>query len=239
MKKTLLPILFALFLLFSAKVGAQEKPSAKMPELDRSGIYLGAQVSTNGWGGEAKYIFNRRFSVKAGFENLNFDYAFEFDEDKITFGADLAYKTGGVYLLGDFNFTKNLYFSGGILFNSFNPQMYGEATSDLQYGDINIPASEIGDFNFSIKPGLKVSPYGGLGIRSFIGKGKRVVLNFDGGFYYMGEPKVEIEATGLLSPTAAPEQGQKEIFEKQLEQYKFYPVAKITLAVRIFQFNKQ
>ena len=139
-----------------------------------------------------------------------------------------------IFLLGDFNYTKNLYVTGGILLSSFNPEISGQATNDLKYGDIYVPASKIGEFRFSISPSLEVSPYGGLGLRSFMGKAKRFVLNLEGGVYYLGPPQIEIEATGLLAPTADPAFGQKQVFEKQLEQYNMYPVVKMTFSVRLF-----
>jgi len=52
--------------------------------------------------------------------------------------------------------------------------------------------------------------------------------------YYLGAPNVEIEASGLLAPTADPVHGQKELLERQLSQYKFYPVIKINFAVKLF-----
>jgi hypothetical protein len=120
------------------------------------------------------------------------------------------------------------------LFNSFNPKITGYAASGLEYGDIIIPPSMVGDFEFTIEPQLKVSPYGSVGFRSFFGKNKRVVLNTELGMYYMGSPEINIEASGLLAPTADPAHGQKETLENQVEQYKFYPVLKLILAVKLF-----
>jgi hypothetical protein len=142
--------------------------------------------------------------------------------------------TGGISLLGNFNFTRNFYLSAGVLFNSFNPKITGDAASGLEYGDIIIPPSMVGDFEFTIEPQLQVSPYGSVGFRSFFGKNKRVVLNTELGMYYMGPPKINISASGLLAPTADPAHGQKEILENQIEQYKFYPVLKLILAVKLF-----
>jgi len=201
---------------------------------DFKGFYVGGVISTNGWGGEVKYVLNKRFTVKSSFETLSFSTDYSFNESDIDYDATFDYKTGGISLLGDFNYTRNLYVSAGILFNDFNPKITGHAASDLEYGDITIPASKVGDFDFSIKPGMKVSPYAGLGFRAFFGEKKSVVFNTEVGMFYMGSPEIEIEATGLLAPTADPAHGQKETFESQLEQYKFYPVLKLNLAVKLF-----
>jgi hypothetical protein len=212
---------------------AQEKIPTTDKE-DFKGFYAGGVLSTNGWGGEIKFILNKRFTIKSSFETLNFSSDYSFNESNINYNATFNYKTGGISLLGDFNYTRNLYVSAGILLNDFNPKITGHAASDLEYGDITIPASMVGDFRFSIKPGMKVSPYAGLGFRAFFGEKKRVVFNTEVGTFYMGSPEIEIEATGLIAPTADPAHGQKETFENQLEQYKFYPVFKLNLAVKLF-----
>lgn len=213
---------------------AQERKASSYESDNFKGFYLGATGSTNGWGGEVKYLFNKQFTIKSGYETLKLKYDFSFEENDVDYDATMDYKTGGIYLLGDFNYTRNLYISAGALFNQFKPGISGYATSGIQYGDITIPAEMVGEFTFTIKPGLTVSPYASLGARSFFGKQKRVMLNTEIGFYYMGPPEVEIEATGLIAPTADPAHGQKERFEKQIEQYKFYPVFKLTLAVKIY-----
>lgn len=231
-RKSLFVLLF--FLAATTIAVARERKAPSYESDNFKGYYLGATGSTNGWGGEVKYLFNKQFTVKSGYETLKLKYDFSFEENDVDYDATMDYKTGGIYLLGDFNYTRNLYISAGALFNQFKPGISGYATSGIQYGDITIPAEMVGEFTFTIKPGLTVSPYASLGARSFFGKQKRVMLNTEIGFYYMGPPEVEIEATGLIAPTADPAHGQKERLEKQIEQYKFYPVFKLTLAVKLF-----
>jgi hypothetical protein len=233
MKKITTIFLIILLTSLNLFVNAQEKIPTTYQE-DFKGFYIGGVLSTNGWGGEVKYIINKRFTIKSSFETLNLSSDYSFNESDIEYDATFKYKTGGISLLGDFNYTRNLYVSAGILFNDFNPKITGHAASDLEYGDITIPASQVGDFVFSIKPGMKVSPYAGLGFRAFFGEKKRVVFNTEIGMFYMGSPEIEIEATGLIAPTADPAHGQKETFENQLEQYKFYPVLKLNLAIKLF-----
>ncbi|MEN8117134.1 MAG: hypothetical protein ABFS16_09155 [Bacteroidota bacterium] len=199
-----------------------------------SGFYLGSHASTNGWGFNAKYTVTDWLAFKTGYETLTFKTSFDFSEYDISYNAELDYKTGGILLLADFSYAKNLYISAGAVLNSFNPELKGYATSDLQYGDIVIKSEDIGDFTFSFKPGLKVSPYISAGYQAFLGKMNRFVFNFETGIYYMGPPDIEIEANGLLAPTADPAHEQKELLEYQFESYKIYPVVKFNLAVKLF-----
>ncbi|MDD2380556.1 MAG: hypothetical protein PHS40_11550 [Mariniphaga sp.] len=201
---------------------------------DYSGFYVGGQATTNGLGFNLKYIFNKRLTLKAGVESMRLSHSFLLEEDDMSYDAKVNYKTGGMFLLADFFYTRALYLSGGVMMNDFQPYMTGRAAESLEYGDINIPASKVGDFRITIEPELKYSPYGGLGIRTFMGKNKMVTWNFETGIYYMGPPNISIEATGLLSPTADPAHGQKEILEKQFSAYNLYPVVKLALSLRIF-----
>lgn len=233
MKKITNPFLIIVLLCNYLLSNAQDEFPTSLKE-NFKGFYVGGVASTNGWGGEVKYIFNKHFTIKSSYETLKFSHDFGFNENDMDYDATFDYKSGGISLLGDFNFTRNLYVSAGILLNDFNPKITGQAASELEYGDITIPASKVGDFAFNIKPEMKVSPYAGLGFRAFFGENKRVVLNTEIGVFYMGPPDIEIEATGLLAPTADPAHGQKETFENQLEQYKFFPVLKLNLAVKLF-----
>ena len=208
-----------------------------MPEdtlIKTSGFYIGGQAATSGFGLNFSYMINKRFTLKSGFETLQFNKGFSFDENDINYQADLNYKTGGIFLLADYFYAKSLYFSAGVATNSFNPNVEGEAISELKYGDIKIPASEVGDFKFNMEPALKLSPYAGVGFQTFFGTRKRVVYNMETGFYYIGSPKINIDADGLLAPTADPAHGQKELLEKQFQQYKFYPILKFNIAVKLF-----
>lgn len=232
--KKITTIFFIILLTAFYLLGNAQKRIPTTYNDDFKGFYIGGVLSTNGWGGEVKYIVNKRFTIKSSYETLKFSTVYSFKESNIEYDATFDYKSGGASLLGDFNYTRNLYVSTGILLNDFNPKITGHATSDIEYGDITVPASMVGDFVFNIKPGIKVSPYAGVGVRAFLDKNKRVVFNSEIGMFYMGPPEIEIEATGLLAPTADPAHGQKETFENQLEQYKFYPVLKLNIAVKLF-----
>ncbi len=207
-----------------------EEQSAYLPV----GFYAGGQASTNGLGVNVKYILNQRFTFKAGYESLNINYSFNLNENDISYDASFNLQTGGLFAQANWFYTRSLYLSAGAVASNFQPQMEGQAASDLQYGDISIPAADVGDFRFHVEPALRLSPYGALGFRSFFGKSKRVSYNFETGLYYMGPPQLEIETTGLLSPTADPVHKQAQNLEKQFEVYKYYPVVKLDIAIRLF-----
>jgi hypothetical protein len=235
MKRWILPagILFFI-LMFQNSMGEEIPDSANIDPVSYSGFYIGGQATTNGLGFNLRYIINKRLTLKSGVESMHLSYSFLLDENEVSYDTEINYKTGGVFLLADFFYARSLYISGGVMMNDFQPFLKGIAASDLPYGDISIPSSKVGEFVFSVEPDLKYSPYIGLGLQKFIGKLKLISWNFETGFYYMGPPKVNIEATGLLAPTADPAHGQKGQLEKQFSVYKYYPVAKLAVSLRIF-----
>jgi outer membrane protein W len=234
MKKAKILGLIFLFIFEITISKAQDIIPEKPLTVENLGFYAGGHASTNGLGLQVGYILSGRITFRSGFETLNINYNFDFDENDISYDADLKYKTGAVYVLADYYYTHRLYFSVGAGINSFNPKINGEAASDMQYGDISIPAEQVGDFHFSVEPSLKVAPYLGAGFRQFLGKKEKVVYNFETGFYILGAPKFNIEATGLLSPTADPAHNQVEYLENQFSAYKIYPVLKFNLAFKLF-----
>ncbi len=183
-----------------------------------------------GFGANVVYQFHPRLALRAGYENISFAYPFDFEENDISYEADLNYKSGTISLLADYYFARSLYLSAGCAYNLFHPEINGNASKDWQYGDIIIPAEEIGEFSALISPSFRLSPYLGLGIGRNISLKKRFSFNFEIGTYYQGSPKVEITATGLLSPTADESHKQKETLEKQFKSFYLYPLVKMGIS---------
>jgi hypothetical protein len=234
MKKWIFLIIVFLIIAEITSAKATDKPAKDETEVRTSGFYAGGQASTNGLGFNFKYILNKRFTIKTGYETIGFTRSFSFTENDIDFAADLDYTTGGLFLLTDLFYTNSLYISGGVIFNKFQPEVAGYAVSSMSYGDITIPASDVGDFNFYFEPEIKTSPYLAVGFRKFIGESKRVSYNFETGLFYIGNPDVAIETTGLLKPTSDETHGQEKYLEEQFSAYKYYPVVKFDIAVRLF-----
>lgn len=232
MNKTILTLL--LLLAVFAQVKAQESVTHSTQSYDMgTGFYAGALASTNGLGMDVQYLINKRFTLKAGYETLNFNHSFNLTEDDIDYNTNLNYKTGGISLLMNWFYRPALYLSGGVIINKFQPVLAGEAVSDMEYGDISIPAEDVGDFNFQFESSVKTAPYIGAGFRKFFGKQNRITYNFETGLYYMGPPELDISARGLLKPSADPAHGHKSYLENHFSGYKFYPVIKFAIAVKL------
>ncbi len=200
-------------------------------------IAAGPTLSTMGYGGNFIFQINPRVGIRAGYETLTFRYPFSFDENDISYDAEMNYHSGGFSLLADYYLFRSLYLSAGCAYNLFNPVITGMASDEWQYGDITIPPGKIGEFTFSVTPSLQFSPYLGLGLGRNTGLKKNLAFNVEIGAYYQGPPDIEIEASGLLAPTAEESHNQRERLEKQFSAYTFYPFVKMGLTLVLFKFH--
>jgi len=175
-------------------------------------------------------------SLRLGYEQLNLNRDFTFEEESVDYDATANYKTGTFSLLLNYNLFKYLFVSAGAGWNMFDAVIDGKAADYLQFGDIQIPKEKIGTFNFQINPTVKISPYAGIGFGHTLGVNKKVGFAFELGGYYQGSPDITIASTGLLSPTSNPDQQHEARLEKQISQYTIYPVLKLSLSYRIASF---
>lgn len=199
-------------------------------------IGVGLKGSTMGYGGDIVFQFHERMTARLGYDQLGLGpYDFTFEESDISYNASAKVKTGSITALYDYYIAKIFFVSAGVGLNNFNVSVAGRAGSDLPWGDISIPQDKIGDFDITVEPGLKVSPYLGIGLGRTLST-KLVGFAFEIGTYYMGGPNVNIESTGLISPTSDPKFGQEALLEKQISQYYLYPVVKLSLNFKIASF---
>ncbi len=194
---------------------------------------MAIKASTMGPGGDLVLQFHKRMDVRLGIDMFDYSRTFSFDEDDIEYDAHAKIETGSYTALFDYYIAKGFFVALGAGINNFNINIKGEPTEDVEWGDVIIDKEKIGDFEFGIEPGLKLSPYFGIGFGHALSANKLVGFAFEIGSYYMGSPDVSIEATGLLSPTAMEEYGQEALFESQLSSYGFYPVLKFSLNFKL------
>lgn len=126
-----------------------------------------------------------------------------------------------------------IFATAGLGYNLFNVDILGTPESDYQYEDITIPKADMGQFQFSIGPGMKLSPYAGIGFGKPLNREKRLSMAFEIGTFIQGSPTVSIQSDGIIAPTSAPEHNQAQIIENQIKQYTLYPILKLSISVRI------
>lgn len=76
----------------------------------------------------------------------------------------------------------------------------------------------------------KVAPYIGIGFGNPTAGDKGLGFTFDIGTIYQGSPNVDLSATGLIAPSASPE--QEATIEDNLSWFKWYPVVSFGLTYK-------
>jgi len=202
-------------------------------ESGNSKVAFGASLSTAGPGLNLVMGVSKPLSVRVGFEQMAFNVPFSFEENNIDYDADLDFRSGSIFLLADFYFFRSLFITGGAGYNLFKPSISGVAASDWKYGDIYIPAKDVGEFFFEVSPTHRISPYLGLGIGHKLSRKGRVSFSMEAGAFYQGPPKISIDATGLLAPTADEAHQHGRMLENQFDSWRIYPVVKMGLSFLI------
>ncbi|HKJ41675.1 MAG TPA: hypothetical protein VKA27_06240 [Sunxiuqinia sp.] len=222
-RKTLrLAIAVCMVLVASGVMKAQEKHMG-----------LALKGSTMGYGGDAVIQFNKRMTARLGYDNLNLNIPFDFEESDISYSANANVKTGALSALYDYYLARNIFVTTGVALNNFDFNTKGTPDKAMTYGDITIPKEKIGTFEYDVRPSLRVSPYLGVGFGRTISPDKLVAFCVELGAFYQGSPDVSIKTDGLLSPTSNPERGQEALYESQLSQYYLYPYLKFSLSFNL------
>jgi opacity protein-like surface antigen len=219
-------IMFLLIIGFSTIKSIAQKKS----------IGVAIKGSTMGVGGDLIFRFHERMTARLGFDMVGLTRSFTFEEQDVTYNATANIKSGSITALYDFYLAKSIFVSAGLGLNNFKIKATGAAGTGLPFGDIIIPAEKVGNFEFDLKPSMRFSPYLGIGFGKTLGKDKNFGFAFELGTFYQGSPDLTITTSGLISPTSNPDQGQEALLEGQISQYYLYPVLKLSLSYKIFNF---
>jgi len=218
-------LLLAISLVIPAVLHAQDY---KKQEEFTPGWAIGIRLSTFGPGIELIKSFNPLISVRFGGSYFKLKSEFSFDNDISTLNK--SYSTfGAINLLADINFLRFMHFTGGLLYNLTQEEMAAKPKEDYYIGEIEITSETVGSIFYRLTPN-KICPYAGLGFGSSISGWRRVSFAVDLGVIYHGAPKVQLDANGMVSPTASEE--QRQILQDNVKGYRFYPMLNFQLSFR-------
>ncbi len=190
-------------------------------------MHAGLYLSTMGFGGSVTRKIIRRLDVRLNGSYLGYTY----DIHKISkdLQGDAVLKVGSVGGNVDFYVFRFLYFSGGLSYNLTNVALKAEKAESLNVGDIVLEPKDIGTLQVVITPGSKIDPYFGMGFN--FRREKNLNFGIEFGLFLQGAPKVKLQATGMLEPTASVEQEQ--IIESNIAPIIYYPNVSLRLSYRI------
>lgn len=227
-------LLCLLVLIFAFSANAKHLYEYSMPFKPSLGINV--QGSTLGVGGNIYYNMIPKFTVRAGFDAIGVKFNTNINQSDISLKAKFKVRTSGFSVGADYQFLNFMYVAGGVGLFRFKPEGHGIPTSSISFGDIEIKPETIGTLDIKVRQGFSVSPYLGIGFGKLAPK-KKVSFAFEIGTYYMGSPKLDVVATGMLEPSGDPD--HVSTIQNQFRQYKFYPVIKFSLGIKLFSFNKR
>ena len=193
---------------------------------------VAAKASTTGFGADVYCAFGDRLGIKAGFDLMSMNFNVKIDQGLVKLNTQAQAKTGSITAGVGYQLTNWFYVTGGFGFLNFNPRALAYPTEGIKYGDIVLSPETVGELEVKIKPSNPVAPYLGIGFGRYVSKNNRVSFGAELGTWFMGSPKLEITATGMLTPTQSPEHIER--LENQIKDFSFYPILKFNLNVRIF-----
>jgi len=207
----------------------QTSENTKIRSEFKPGWAISTKVTTLGPGLEIVKSFSRTFNVRVGGTYLDFSVSKEFENIKVEGTADFDLQSYS--LLGDVFITKNLHFTGGLIYNLSEEYISARPINSFNIGHITVGPEELGSLSIKVTP-EKYCPYFGIGIGNPISYSKVFSINMEIGALYHGYPKIDMEATGMITPTASVI--QEEIIENNLKSFNLFLLATIQLSIKLF-----
>lgn len=193
---------------------------------------LGLKATTNGVGFELIKGFGERLNIRLGYSTLNIPYSMEMEMEGFEVGADANLGFGGANLLLDYYLVKNvIHVTVGGVYNTMQHTVGIQTLSEFPYGDIMVPADEVGSIQATLSPGLKVSPYAALGFGNTLSRKHRVSFNFELGAMYHGNPQLSLTGEGVIGPMAS--EHNQNVINEAIAQYQWFPMISMQLSFRI------
>ncbi|MBN1895700.1 hypothetical protein JW906_14500 [bacterium] len=185
-----------------------------------SGLSVAVQAGTMGIGLDVAKAFSPKWAARIGGNFFSYSIDSENDEYGIKYSGDL--KLQSFSILADYFLGGGFYLSGGAFINNNKIEASGMSSIPREYDNSTYTPEELGDFSVAVDFS-KFAPYLGLGFRSAGTIGFAMNL----GALYMNSPKVAMQATGMIEPTAE----QAPQVEEDLKGLKLYPVFSLGLVI--------
>jgi hypothetical protein len=233
MKKHFPYLLYGVIVLCAIQpIQSQEFSSVDSSEASghKLSMAVGLKGSSFGFGGEIIAAVSPKIHLRLG--GTYFNYGFKQEVGYLDISGDNNIKLGSVSLIANWQFSRHVFLSGGII-HSFNKlDLSGHPTKEFTIGEIIIAPEKVGTLTYSIKPDMVISPYLGIGFGTAITPSRTVTMSIELGAVYHGSPHVDLYATGMLSPTA--NEDQRQTLENNVSDMSIYPMLSAVLSFRIF-----
>jgi hypothetical protein len=224
-----------LYFLFIAAVFASSSLFAQNDYVQESstGDYpifgIGISASTFGPGVEIDFALSKAFTLRVGGSYFQYIYTGSISHWKIYGNYTATF--GCINLIADYNFAKVLHLSGGVMYNMVDQGIIGQPQDSYSIGNVQVTPEQIGNVKIHITPN-QICPYLGIGVGKPLDRNHLISFFFDVGAVYQGSPKVDLQAEGMLHPTA--NDAQTQTMNQNLESMKFYPMVSLRVIFKLF-----
>lgn len=237
MKKTLFSFLLLTGMTISTLPAFSQEttdPQTEVPAvygpMDLWGI--GVKAGLGGVGGEVVKGFGERLNLRLGYTTLSVPYSMTQKIEGFELQADAKVRLGGASFLLDYYLVKNaIHVTVGAMQNATRISVGLSSLSGFPYGDLTIPAEEVGRIDAVITMGMPVSPYVGLGFGNTLSRKNRVSFNFELGALYHGGPVLDLSGEGVIAPIAG--ENNETLINDAIHQYSWFPALSFQLGFRI------
>ena len=227
-------IFIIILLIFSSFVSAQNQ-GALTTRTEEQPKWLGSvKISTFGIGVEVRRILYNKFYLRSSVSYFKINYPLK--KIRLDMQGNIGVSPSGVAIIFDYWLHKNIFLSAGTILNFTKISITGKISESVMIGDIEMLPDEVGQINADLTPGHFVSPYLGLGFEQNIVQIDKISFIFEFGVLFHGRPKVKLNATGMLTPTASA--AQETIIEENLAPLPIYPIISISFYYN-FLLDKQ
>ena len=189
------------------------------------GFAAGVKLSTRGISLELNKSILTNINLKAG--AAFFSYTHDGGDGTDDYEYEAKLNLSSISLLADwFPFNNTLRLTGGILINLNKVDIDLTPTNSYTVGGDVYAPEDLGMLSAKVDFS-PVSPYIGIGIGNPTSGDSGLKFTFDFGTIYQGSPNVDLSATGLIEPSAAPDQEAQ--LEDNVSWFKWYPVVSFGL----------
>ncbi len=198
-----------------------------VPNLFAQRLALGVKGGTLGGGAELTAGLTESLNLRIGGNFLPYSFNGDYTEEEVDIGytADLRMQTASV-LLDWHPFTNAFRLSGGAVYNGIQVDAVAEPLNSYTVKNRTFTKKQLGILSGSADYSSKIAPYAGLGFGNAV-RGSRFDVTLDVGVLYTNAPKLQMEGTGMIAPTAEQDHELSDAFT----DLKLYPVVSLGLSV--------
>jgi hypothetical protein len=198
-----------------------------VPNLFAQRVALGVKGGTLGGGAELTAGLTESLNLRIGGNFLPYSLTGEYTEEEVDIGytGDLKMQTASL-LLDWHPFANAFRLSGGAVYNGIKVDATAEPLTSYTVKNRTFSKEDLGTLSGTADYSSKLAPYAGLGFGNAV-RGSRIDVTLDVGVMYTNAPRLQMEGTGMIAPTAE----QDEEISDAFTDLKLYPVVSLGLSV--------